>query len=298
MSNACQRQQLEFELHERSTAAEITNSMTQGSFDLAAPVRGDIHLWLAYYDETQDVALHATYRALMNDVEQRQHQRFYFERDRNRYMVTRALVRTVLGRYLGIAPTALEFGTNDYGRPHVTNAPSSLRRLFFNLSHTHSLIVLGVAVDREIGVDVENIRDRLAPLEAADHFFAPIEATALRMLSAAGQPDRFFEYWTFKESYIKARGMGLSLPIHKFGFNFPSDDTVEIAIDAELGDLPQRWQFWQLRPRPEYLLAVCAERLPIESRLIVRQIVPTVTETLVEPLVLRRSANDRGPRVG
>jgi 4'-phosphopantetheinyl transferase len=266
--------------------------VARGNADLVAPQPHDIHLWLAHYDEISP-ALHRTYRALMDESEQQEHQSFRFERDRTRYLVTRALVRIVLGRYLGIAPTALKFGTNAYGRPCAMNAPSRFGRLSFNLSHTRSLIVLGVASDREIGVDVENTRDRRPPLETADHFFAPAEASALRALSAALQPNRFFDYWTLKESYIKARGIGLSLPLHKFSFCFPSDDTVDLKVDADLGDPAERWQFWQLRPRPEYLLAVCADRLPVESRLTARHIVPTVAETSMELSILRCSTLDR-----
>jgi len=162
--------------------------------------------------------------------------------------------------------------------------------LSFNISHTHSLIVLGVTKGRALGVDVENFRAREVSIEIADRFFAPQEVAALTAAPAQQQQYRFFEYWTFKESYIKARGLGLSLPLDKFSFHYPDDLAVELAIRPELADDSARWQFWQFRPRPEYLVAICAERVGAESpSLIVRQAVPMLSEKTFDPEFLRVS---------
>src|SRR5437867_4401216 len=76
----------------------------------------EIHVWIASYDEITDERLHAAYRELLDAAEKEQEPRFYFERDRRRYLVTRALVRTVLSRYVSIHPTEWIFSTNAYGR--------------------------------------------------------------------------------------------------------------------------------------------------------------------------------------
>jgi 4'-phosphopantetheinyl transferase len=162
--------------------------------------------------------------------------------------------------------------------------------LSFNISHTHSLIVLGVTRRRALGVDVENWQTREVSIEIADRFFAPTEVKALSGVPPHQQQYRFFEYWTFKESYIKARGMGLSLPLDKFSFHYPHDRAVEIAIDPELADDAARWQFWQFQPGPEYLVAVCAERVGDQPpRLIVHQTVPMLSEKSFTPEFLRVS---------
>src|SRR6266852_4786418 len=119
----------------------------------------EIHLWLVFYDEIEE-RLHPAYRELLNAAEKEQEQRFYFERDRRRYLITRALVRTVLSRYVPIAPKEWSFSANAYGRPEVVNAQARDEYLSFNISHTHSLIVLGVSARRALGVDVENVRER------------------------------------------------------------------------------------------------------------------------------------------
>src|SRR5438132_13709418 len=153
------------------------------------------------------------------------------------------------------------FSTNAYGRPEIVNPPAWDACLSFNIYRTHSLIVLGVTRRRALGVDVENVCTREISIDIADRYFAPEEVAALRAAPPRQQQYRFFEYWTFKEAYIKARGMGLSLPLDKFSFRYPDDRAVEIAIDPELTDETARWQFWQFRPRTEYLVAICAERV-------------------------------------
>jgi 4'-phosphopantetheinyl transferase len=250
----------------------------------------EIHLWLALYDQITEERLHSAYRELLSPEEQEQELRFYFDTDRRRYLITRALARTVLSRYEPIHPKEWVFSANAYGRPEIVNVQAREVGLSFNISHTRSLVVLGVTRGRALGVDVENFLAREAPIYIADHFFAPLEVEALAATPPQRQQYRFFEYWTFKEAYIKARGMGLSLPLDRFSFHYPNDHTVELAIHPELADKPARWQLWQFRPRPEYLVAICAERVGSQSSsLIVRQTVPLQSEETFDPEFLRVS---------
>jgi 4'-phosphopantetheinyl transferase len=162
--------------------------------------------------------------------------------------------------------------------------------LVFNISHTDSLIVLGVTKHRALGVDVENVHRLGILVELAERFFARDEVAELARVPSHRRQDRFFEYWTFKESYIKARGMGLSLPLDKFSFYFTHDHSVKIAIHPELADDAARWHFWQFRPRREYLVAVCAERIDTGApRLVIRKLVPAMSEELLATELLRTS---------
>lgn len=262
---------------------------------LALPQR-EIHVWLADYAQSISPQLDTAYRRLLSDAERLQEPRFYFARDRRRYLVTRALVRTVLSRYVPVQPQDWTFATNAYGRPEIANTGTSALQLTFNLSHTHSLIVLGVANGRGLGVDVENIQAREAPLGIADHYFAQAEVAALAAVEARLQQYRFYEYWTFKESYIKARGMGLSLPLDGFAFDFPAAGAVAIEIRPELADEPSRWQFWQFQPAPEYLIAICAERMAdAATRLVVRHAVPLLSEKSLSTTWTRTSSPAQAP---
>lgn len=239
----------------------------------------EIHIWLAAYDAIIPERLLSAYRGLLTAEEKERETRFYFARDQRRYLVTRALVRTVLSRYASIPPAEWIFSANAYGRPEIANAQVGDAGLSFNISHTHSLIVLGVTRSRALGVDVENIGAREVSMDVANYYFAPTEVAALAAVPRDQQQYRFFEYWTFKEAYIKARGMGLSLPLDRFSFRYPDDRTVEIAIQPELADDSARWQLWQFQPAPEYLVAVCAERTGTRfPSLVVRQAVPMFSE--------------------
>ena len=259
-----------------SSGDRNSHSMERINATLLLPPE-EIHLWLAFYDEITDERLLSDYRSLLNSAEKEQQARFYFAKDRLRYLITRALVRTVMSRYVPIDPRDWVFSTNAYGCPEIANAQGREAFLSFNISHTESLIVLGVTTRRALGVDVENFRAREVSIEIADRYFAPAEVAALNNVPPQQQQYRFFEYWTFKESYIKARRMGLSLPLDKFSFHYPHDRALEIAIDAELADDAARWQFWQFQPRPEYLVAICAERIPDQPpRLVVHQTVPNI----------------------
>ena len=249
-----------------------------------------IDVWLAYYHDISDATLHAEYRALLTEEERSKEFRFYFPDDQRRYLVTRAMVRTVLSRYLAIDPRDWRFSNNQYGRPAIANLSPAECGLRFNISHTRGLIALGVTHGRELGVDVENVKIREVSIEIADRFFAQPEVAELATVPKERQQDRFFEYWTFKESYIKARGMGLSIPLAQFSFHYPHERAVHIAIDPLLGDDASRWGFWQYRPTTEYLLAVCAERREggVPS-LTLRRTVPLVSEEILRPELLKTS---------
>lgn len=251
--------------------------------------RDRIDLWLLRYDRVGDEALLERLRQWLDPAERAQEPRFHFADDRKRYLLTRALVRSTLSRYAPVAPAQWRFGANAYGRPHI-EAGQGIAGLNFNISHTHGLIALAVTLAREIGVDVEHVRHRQVSLGIAHRFFAAEEVAALAQVAAAQQQDRFFEYWTFKEAYIKARGMGLSLPLERFSFDYPQRDAVRLSVQPVLGDDAARWSLWQYRPQPEYLLALCSEREPgAPARVCVRELSPTLEERELALVPTRRS---------
>ena len=247
-----------------------------------------IDLWLAFSHEDDDESSLASYRTLLSTAEKRQETRLHFAKDRRQYLLTRALVRTVMSRYAPIRPEDWAFSTNAQGRPEIANPPGHEPPLSFNLSHSQHLVVLGVTRGRALGVDVENVRDQEAPMDVVRAFFSPPEADALAALPPAQQHDRFFEYWTLKESYMKARGLGLSIQLSEVGFRFLDDRTVDMVLQPQLADDASRWQFWQFRPAPEYLVAVCTERHgATRPELVVRKVALNFEEELLFPTFLR-----------
>lgn len=243
--------------------------------------REDVHLWLAFTDDARDGELLRAYRRMLTPQELSRGERFRFEHDRERYWLTRALVRVALSRYANVAPQDWSFETNAFGRPHVVHPDAAVRRISFNLSHTDGLIVLAVTRERAVGVDVERA-DRKVNLSVADHYFSPAEAAALGALEPGLQHGRFLDLWTLKESYIKARGMGLSIPLDRFSFDLDGDG-IRLSFDAGFDDSPSRWSFLRWRPSPAHVAAVCLERAgPSPLAPVVRRIVPLRSESLVD----------------
>jgi 4'-phosphopantetheinyl transferase len=248
-----------------------------------------LDVWLVQ-DDIADPRLHAEYRRLLTQEERDQEHRFHFACDQRRYLVTRALVRTVLSRYRDVDPADWRFTLNRYGRPRVANAGHDRCGLCFNISHTQGLIAVGVTWHRELGVDVEHVRARQVSLGIADRFFARAEVEELASVPPEFQQDRFFEYWTFKEAYVKARGAGLSIPLEQFSFHYPHERAVRLTIQPELEDDANRWAFWQLRPSADHLLAICAERrCDVPPTLTIRRTIPLVSEVVVPAQVLKTS---------
>jgi 4'-phosphopantetheinyl transferase len=219
-----------------------------------------VEVWLAFCDEIADESLLADYRRLLVEEERGTEARFHFARDRHRYLITRALVRTVLSRYVAVAPQDWRFVEDAYGRPQIVNEDPAARRICFNISHTRSLVVLGVTCEQALGVDTEDVHARNAELGIADHYFAADEVAQLRATPLESQQTRFFEYWTLKESYIKARGLGLSLPLAQFAFDLSQARGVRIGFHPPLIDDPARWLFWLWRARGDHYVAICVER--------------------------------------
>jgi 4'-phosphopantetheinyl transferase len=241
-----------------------------------------IDLWFTFLDDVASSAANSDllqrYRTLLSPPEQQAQERFHFEKDRHRYLVTRALVRTVLSRYAPVAPQDWAFETNAYGKPSVAHSTVLAKTLSFNVSHTQGLVLVGVTHSAPLGVDVENTQ-RGAALDAAQAFFAPSEVTDLAQLPPHLQGERFFQYWTLKESYIKARGLGLSIGLDQFCFDLSQPDGVRLWIDPHQNDTPAHWRFWQLRLSNHYWVAVCAgSQSSTLPALQVRQVVPLGTD--------------------
>jgi 4'-phosphopantetheinyl transferase len=230
--------------------------------------QNQIDLWYVFSDKIDDAELLEEYHELLAPDEIEQWQRFRVERVRHQYLVTRALVRSVLSRYGGVAPRAWVFRRNAYGKPAVQEP--AMPGLEFNLSHTEGLVICGVTRCGEIGVDVERVDRRVEHRALAQRFFAPSESTVLTKAPADHVPGLFFELWTLKESYIKARGMGLSIPLDDFAFEVHADRPPQIRFAKPGLDDPAGWQFWRCQIASAYQMAIAAHvpaREPIRLRL-------------------------------
>lgn len=216
----------------------------------------EIHLYFSYPEQISDIGLLGRYESLLSADERTQMSRFSFAPSRHRYLVTRALIRTSLSAYYPVEPSAWCFDKNSYGKPAISHPDSSLP-IRFNLSHTNGLTLCGIAQDCEIGVDVEdNHRSTRASFSRLASYFSPREVDDLHNLPTQQQKQRFFDYWTLKESYIKARGKGFAIPLSKFSFLFQGNFLKGFSVHPDLQDNAECWQFWRLPVAERYQVAV------------------------------------------
>jgi 4'-phosphopantetheinyl transferase len=192
--------------------------------------------------------------ALLNDEERAWAARFMFAHDRDCYVAAHALMRATLSTFFARAPQDWIFVTNAWGKPRVAASDASAR-LCFNLSHTRGWVAVAVALDREVGVDVERIAPARADEEVARQLFAPAEFAAFQEEPEAGRAEVFFDVWALKEAYIKAVGLGVALPLKDFAF---TRDPLRISFAPTLDDTSSRWLFRRFRPAPDVAMALAA----------------------------------------
>lgn len=211
------------------------------------------HIWYCQLDNV-DVSEAAGYESQLSEDELVRYRRFRFERDRHIYLMAHVMLRQVLTYYTGLTSDNISFNKNSYGRPELVTS-GRLASLRFNLSHTKGLVAAIITAENDCGVDVENCQ-RMNDIEAiASRFFADIESASLENMSDHDRQAGFFRFWTLKEAYIKARGMGLAIPLGKFAFSVSNDSNITVQFAPDLGDDAESWQFGLFEPTSEHQLA-------------------------------------------
>lgn len=129
--------------------------------------------------------------------------------------MARGLLRLILSYYLGIEPVRLRFSYGRHGKPSLAIL-SSQDRLTFNLSRCGGRALLAVSRNREVGIDLEQIRTDFPCRQIAQQFFSSRENAMLQSLrTEQARRTAFFVAWARKEAYVKARGDGLALPLSR-----------------------------------------------------------------------------------
>jgi 4'-phosphopantetheinyl transferase len=213
----------------------------------------DAHVWRASLE--QPGAVIAQFHRLLAADEIARAARFRFDRDRNRYIVGRGLLRTLLGSYLRCPPDMLRFEYGAFEKPRLAGEGPQ-----FNLSHSGSLALLAFTNDVEIGVDVELSTVDFARERIAERFFSTAEVAVLRSLPEPLQPYAFLTCWTRKEAFIKARGDGLSLPLDSFDVSLAPDEPAALLRTAWSAAEPTEWFLQDLSDSTRCYVAAIAIR--------------------------------------
>ena len=219
------------------------------------PPPGEVLLCCVSIPRRLPAEVTARLRLALPDEECARHARFGDEGAAGEFLCGRALLRAVLSTWAPVDRREWRFSLNAHGRPGIASPSSPLH---FNLSHTRGMVVLALGADASVGVDVERLDRSVRPLEVADRFFSPFEVEGLRALPTERHRDRFLALWTLKEAYIKARGMGLALPLRDFSFS-PDASPPRVRFEPSLQDHEDRWRFERIDLDSGHRVAVAAK---------------------------------------
>jgi 4'-phosphopantetheinyl transferase len=167
----------------------------------------EVHIWLV---QTNGEISLGDFKDLLSSVEQDRASKFKFETDRRRYITAHAALRSILSSYVNSPARELQFASGPYGKPKLAPPIHDKKKIAFNLSHSHEVALIAITQGREIGVDVEWVREDFVFDEVAHRFFTTREVAALHALPLHLQREAFYKCWTSKEAFLKAKGTGLS----------------------------------------------------------------------------------------
>ncbi len=207
----------------------------------------EVHVWSISLKQNDQVL--EQLKLFLSKEEKGRSEKFHSKQDQKNFIIAHGALQDILGRYLEGVKPPLEFIKNKQGKPSLKES-----LLTFNLSHSGDLALVAVAQGRQIGVDVEKIRKETDIKNIAHRFFSIQETNQLTALPAEKQIEAFYACWTRKESFIKAKGVGFSLPLNTFDVSVNPEGATEILVSDSL-----KWSLQDVMISPKYRAAVCAE---------------------------------------
>jgi 4'-phosphopantetheinyl transferase len=218
-----------------------------------SPDAGDVHAWYAPVSDLSVAGAIDAALAWLTPEERERYARFRADADRHMFLLGRAMARVLVGRALGIAPTAWQWREGPHGRPEVASPDT---RLQFNIAHSAGLVACAVAVGRDVGVDVEDLERRPVEWGVVQRHCGADEILDITAQGGCWH-ERFLHYWTLKEAYLKALGLGIAAPLAHVGFRLDGGRP-RLVFTGSLAGSDTRWQFRLDRPTGRHLLAVAA----------------------------------------
>lgn len=215
-----------------------------------------VHVWAA--DLSGPSALHVV--QLLSEDEHARAERFHFQQDRSRFIIARATLRTILGQYLGIAPTRVQFAYGANGKPTLANLENVDQILHFSVARSQGVAVYALSYCAPLGVDIEYLRPLPDMSQIAERFFSRSEHTALSAVPSEQRVRAFYKCWTSKEAFLKATGDGLSFALERFDVELRPERPSRLhSIDGDT-DLAAPWTIRDFAPSPGYIGALAIKR--------------------------------------
>ena len=195
---------------------------------------------------------------VMSEAERERCGRYLREEDRASCVSSRVLCRVALGSIIGKSPESLVFGKGIHGKPFLQDENGTPSAPWFNISHSHGLIILAASLDTGVGVDVEKITPKADTAMIARRFFSPDEALSLSSLSGQKRLSRFYALWTLKEAAMKAMGGGIFMGLSGVRFSFGRDGSITPAFGDGFPQEAEKLHFVLFEPRPGFMAAAAA----------------------------------------
>ncbi|MDP2379307.1 MAG: 4'-phosphopantetheinyl transferase superfamily protein, partial [Pseudohongiella sp.] len=224
----------------------------------------------------------AFYGSLSTD-ERKRAESFVHERDRNRYIIARGILRELLGYYLGMAPEQVCLSYGAYGKPHTSDSLAG-SGLEFNLSHAANSAVYAFANRTQVGIDIEPLNKGLAWRELAPIVFSAREQAELAEIPEDEKAEAFLRGWTRKEAFVKGCGAGLSLDLNAFDVPL---GRLENPSPVQLSAFPRRsvgtrkqpdvWWLCPIDPIADFVTALTVKGTTPPSRLKKTPLLPEAT---------------------
>ena len=233
-----------------------TMNITDSGFRIEAPLalpESEVQLWRVDLEAIR--ADESRWQEALSSDELKRASRFHFPRDRQRFIASRALLRTILAGYLATDPGGLSFSYSKKEKPSL--GPAHASDITFNVTHSGGIALFAFTRQREIGVDVEQVRRDFDMEAIARRFFSVPEQEQLAALPAEERVDAFFRCWTRKEAYIKATGDGLSLPLHQFDVSLGAGEPNALLATRPDGSEAGRWLLREVPGGSGYIAALC-----------------------------------------
>ena len=219
-----------------------------------------VDVWRVSLNDLLDTVQQA--EASLSAEESQRAARFRFDEDRHRFTISHIALRDILSRYLHIEPEKIDFSVGEIGKPAVI----SNLKLDFNLSHSGDFALIGIARERKVGVDVERFREELEIERVARRFFSENENAELMGLPSGQQQIGFFNCWTRKEAYIKAHGLGLSLPLDSFDVSLSPNEPAKLHATRPNHQEASCWTLLSLEIDSQHAGALAVEGRDLDLR--------------------------------
>lgn len=213
----------------------------------------EVHVWRVWLD--QEPSMVQAFLKILSPDERVRARKYHFHRDFEHFVIARGVLRDIISRYVNVSSSRIQFLYDQYGKPRLS---SSGMPLCFNLSHSGGVALYAISQVQAVGVDIEYARENISVDEIAERFFSANEVATLRALPSDLRTVAFFNCWTRKEAYIKARGEGLSHPLDRFTVSIIQGEPVRLLATEEPGET-SRWTLIELSAGADHIASLAVE---------------------------------------